>query len=130
MYEATTNLIRIRVEPSFVEEQSSPADEYYFWSYEVEIKNMGTQSVQLRSRCWRITDASGYTEEVQGAGVVGQEPIIKPGASFSYKSGAPLYTSSGVMVGTYSMQSETGEFFDVSIPAFSLDSPYAERILN
>ncbi len=130
MYEETTNLIRIRIEPSFVEEQSSPSDEYYFWAYEVEIKNLGTQSVQLRSRFWRITDASGYTEEVKGPGVVGQEPIIKPGASFTYKSGAPLYTPSGVMVGTYSMQAETGEIFEVKIPAFSLDSPYTERVLN
>ncbi len=130
MYEETTNLIRIRIEPSFVEEQSSPSDEYYFWAYEVEIKNLGTQSVQLRSRFWRITDASGYTEEDKGPGVVGQEPIIKPGASFTYKSGAPLYTPSGVMVGTYSMQAETGEIFEVKIPAFSLDSPYTERVLN
>ncbi len=130
MYEAITNLIRIRVEPSFIEEQSAPADEYYFWAYEVEIRNMGTQTVQLRSRFWQITDASGYTEEVKGPGVVGQEPFIKPGASFTYKSGAPLYTPSGVMVGSYSMQAEDGEVFEVSIPAFSLDSPYAERVLN
>ena len=130
MYEATTNSIRIRVEPSFVEEQSSPDEDYYYWSYEVEIKNLGMGTVQLRSRYWRITDASGYTEEVRGPGVVGKEPHIEPGAAFTYKSGAPLNTPSGVMVGSYMMQSEEGEMFEVEIPAFSLDSPYTDRVLN
>lgn len=130
MYEATTEDIKITVKPRFVEEQSFPDENYYFWAYTVEIHNLGPDDVQLRSRYWSITDATGHTEEVEGAGVVGKEPWIKPDDSFKYTSGAPLYTPSGVMLGHYMMQSKNGAFFKVDIPPFSLDSPYAERVLN
>ncbi|MEC9367397.1 MAG: Co2+/Mg2+ efflux protein ApaG [Pseudomonadota bacterium] len=130
MYEATTGSIRVCVEPAFQEEDSSPGDSVYFWSYTVEIENLGEEPVQLRSRYWRITDSAGKTEEVRGAGVVGQEPVIEPGGSFRYTSGAPLGTESGIMVGSYQMQSASGGTFQVAIPAFSLDSPYTRATVN
>lgn len=130
MYEETTGAIRVRVEPSFIEEQSSPSDDFYYWAYDVEIKNQGMYPVQLRSRFWQITDSAGYTEEVRGEGVVGKQPVIAPGDSFTYTSSAPLRTPSGIMRGTYSLVNDEGELFEVNIPAFSLDSPYADRIMN
>lgn len=130
MYEATTRGIRIRVEPRYLDDQSSPEDGHYVWSYAVEISNGGTESVQLKTRTWRITDAMGRTEEVRGPGVVGQTPVIPPGGSFSYTSGCPLKTPQGIMVGSYQMTDEAGTLFDVAIPAFSLDSPYTQRSMH
>jgi len=130
MYEAITRGIRVRVTPVYVPEQSEPNDDYYFWAYTVEISNEGRSAVQLKSRYWRITDAQGQTQEVRGPGVVGQTPAIAPGASYSYTSGCPLRTPQGMMVGSYQMVDEDGEMFDVAIPAFSLDSPYARQQLN
>lgn len=130
MYQTTTRSIRVSVEPAFEEEESSPDESYYFWSYTVEIHNLGEEPVQLRSRYWRITDAAGHIEEVRGAGVVGEEPVIPPGRSYRYTSGAPLPTASGIMVGHYRMESASGETFEVDVPAFSLDSPYARRSVN
>jgi len=129
-YEATTRGIRIRVEPKYMEEQSSPEDSHFVWSYAVEISNDGNETVQLKSRMWRITDALGRTEEVRGAGVVGQTPVIEPGKAFHYTSGCPLKTPQGIMVGSYQMTDEAGQLFDVAIPAFSLDSPYTRRSMN
>lgn len=130
MYEATTRGIRIRVEPQYLEEQSAPEEGHFVWSYAVEISNVGSEAVQLKTRVWRITDELGRTEEVRGAGVVGQTPVIPPGGSFSYTSGCPLKTPQGIMVGSYQMADETGTLFDVAIPAFSLDSPYVQRSVN
>lgn len=130
MYETTTRNICVRVNSSFVEDDSAPADSYYFWAYTVEINNRGSEAVRLRSRLWRITDSLGRTREVRGTGVVGEEPLLEPGDTFRYTSGLPLTTPSGVMLGWYQMESESGERFDVSIPVFSLDSPYEERALN
>ena len=129
-YEAITRGIRIRVEPRYMEEQSSPEDGHFVWSYAVEIANDGSETVQLKSRMWRITDALGRTEEVRGPGVVGQTPVIAPGKSFHYTSGCPLKTPQGIMVGSYQMTDEAGALFDVAIPAFSLDSPYTRRSMN
>ncbi len=130
MYEAITDGIRVRVEPVFVPDQSEPEDGYYFWAYEVEITNLGTEIMQLRSRYWRITDANGRTEEVRGPGVVGEQPRLAPGESFNYTSGCPLGTPQGLMVGSYQMECGDGRMVDVAIPAFSLDSPYARPTLN
>lgn len=129
-YEAKTRGIRVQVVPNFLEENSSPAQRLYFWAYTVEIANDGAKTVQLLSRHWRITDSNGRTQEVRGAGVVGAQPTLSPGESFRYTSGAPLRTPSGFMLGWYRMAAEDGETFDVTIPAFSLDSPYALRVLN
>ena len=130
MYEAQTRGIRVRVKPQYLEDQSEPDDGRFYWAYTIDIVNEGTETVQLRSRHWRITDASGRTEEVRGPGVVGQTPTLQPGASFQYTSGCPLTTPSGIMVGSYQIATETGEVFNVAIPAFSLDRPGETRRLN
>ena len=130
MYRATTHAIQVTVEPTFVEAESSADDGRYFWAYSIEIANLGEEVVQLRSRHWRITDANGRTEEVRGAGVVGKQPVLKPGETFSYTSGCPLPTPSGIMVGTYQMENQKGERFSIAIPAFSLDLPDAQRTVN
>jgi ApaG protein len=113
-----------------MEEESSPEDSRYFWAYTIEIVNEGSETVRLQERHWRITDAAGRTEEVRGAGVVGETPVLGPGASFRYTSGCPLATPSGIMVGSYQMLTEAGERIDVAIPAFSLDSPHSVVRLN
>lgn len=130
MYETVTRGIRVRVTPQYLEEESSPEKDRFFWAYTIDISNEGSETVQLRSRHWRITDADGKTEEVRGPGVVGQTPVLTPGNSFRYTSGCPLDTPSGIMVGTYQMTTEAGELFNVAIPAFSLDCPHAKRSLN
>jgi ApaG protein len=129
-YEAVTRQIRIRVEPQYSDDQSSPDEGYYFWTYTIEIANLGESTVQLRSRVWKITDANGRLEEVRGPGVVGQTPVIGPGQAFTYTSGCPLPTPSGIMAGSYQMAGEKGELFDVTIPPFSLDSPFTVRRVN
>jgi ApaG protein len=130
MYEAVTNGIRVRVTPNYVEEQSSPEEGYFFWSYTVVIVNESSDTVQLKSRQWVITDANGRKETVRGPGVVGQTPVIPPGQSFTYTSGCPLNTSSGIMMGSYQMQLPDGSLINVTIPGFSLDSPFARRSVN
>jgi ApaG protein len=130
MYEAVTKGIRVRVVPQYLEQESSPEDSRYVWAYTVDIVNEGSETVQLRTRHWRITDATGRTEEVRGPGVVGQTPVLEPGESFRYTSGCPLGTPSGIMVGTYHMTTEAGGRLEVAIPAFSLDSPHTPRRLN
>ena len=130
MYSAITRAIRVSVEPVFLDEQSSPSDDHYVWAYQVKIENDGEETVQLVNRHWRITDAQGRMQEVQGEGVVGEQPTLKPGQTFEYTSGTPLGTPSGIMMGSYEMETTAGERFDIDIPAFSLDSPYQARQLN
>ena len=130
MYEAVTRGIRVRVTSQFLEDQSSPEEEQFFWAYTIDIINEGNETVRLRSRYWRITDAKGTRREVRGPGVVGKTPVLAPGASFRYTSGCPLATPSGIMVGSYQMTTEAGELFNVDVPAFSLDSPHAKPSLN
>jgi ApaG protein len=127
MYRALTRSIEVKVTPRFLDEKSSPANNYYFWAYSIEIVNHGAETVQLMTRHWRITDAQGRRQEVRGPGVVGEQPVLQPGRSYQYTSGVPLPTPSGFMVGSYNMMTSTGERFDVDIPAFSLDSPTIER---
>jgi ApaG protein len=130
MYQAVTRNIAVTVSPRFLPERSSIEKSLYFWAYTIEISNRGNTTVQLKTRHWRITDAFGRLQEVRGAGVVGEEPVLQPGASFEYTSGVPLPTPSGFMVGTYGMVTAEGERFDIAIPAFSLDSPETRRTLN
>jgi ApaG protein len=130
VYEAVTRSIRVRVRPQFLDTQSEPDEGRYAWAYTVEIANEGNQTVQLLSRYWRITDEIGRVEEVSGPGVVGETPVLRAGDSFTYTSGCPLRTPSGLMVGTYTMVSDAGERFTVEIPAFSLDSPFVRRPMN
>lgn len=130
MYEQTTRGIRVKVDPYYLEEESNPEDGRFVWGYTVRIENASEDSVRLRGRHWYITDALGLTEEVIGEGVVGEQPVIRPGEGFEYTSGAPLATPSGVMVGRYEMETADGETFEVGIPAFSLDSPYERRQIH
>lgn len=131
MYSSTTRNVTVSVEPTFLPHESDPDKNIYVWAYHVKIRNEGKETLQLRTRCWKITDAYGRTQEVNGPGVVGEQPVLKPGESFEYTSGTPLPTPSGIMVGTYAMQSSSdGSLFDVAIPAFSLDTPHAPRQVN
>ncbi len=130
MYRAVTRNIEVVVTPRFVADRSSPENSYFFWAYTIAITNNGVETVQLKTRHWRITDANGRRQEVRGAGVVGEEPVLKSGEAFEYTSGVPLQTPSGFMVGTYGMVSASGEHFDIEVPAFSLDSVENRRTIN
>jgi ApaG protein len=130
MYSAVTQNIRVTVRPDFSDAHSAPEQGRYFWTYAVEISNRGKRTVQLLRRRWIITDALGHVETVEGSGVIGEQPILEPGASFSYMSGCPLGTPSGSMEGAYQMMDEAGAQFEVEIPAFSLDSRFMRRTLN
>ncbi len=130
MYKATTQEITVTVTPAYLEDHSQPDDGRWFWAYTVEITNGSRKPAQLRSRYWHITDANGHVDEVRGPGVIGEEPVLSPGDSFTYTSGCPLGTSSGFMRGHYEMQGPDGTFFTVEIPAFSLDVPVRQRVLN
>ncbi|MEL0114341.1 MAG: Co2+/Mg2+ efflux protein ApaG [Rickettsiales bacterium] len=129
-YETVTRGIKVVVRPFYLDDQSAPDENHFVWAYHVEIVNDGNEQVQLRTRYWRITDAVGRVQEVRGPGVVGEQPVLGPGQAFEYTSGTPLPTPSGIMAGVYQMESESGEVFDVEIPAFSLDSPHQAINLN
>jgi ApaG protein len=130
MYRATTRQISVSVQPSYLEEQSSPERDHYVWAYRVQIQNGGAETVQLLRRYWRITDGHGEVIEVEGDGVIGEQPVLEPGMAYEYVSGTPLSTPFGVMVGRYFMETKKGETFEVDIPAFSLTSPFARRVLH
>ena len=130
MYRAVTRQIEVTVEPNFMPERSSVENSRYFWSYTIVITNAGDQTVQLRTRHWIITDASGQRQEVRGEGVVGEQPVLAPGERFDYTSGVPLSTASGFMTGRYQMVTESGERFEIDVPTFSLDCPDRSRVLN
>lgn len=110
----------VRVAVSYLAEQSAPASGRWFWSYHVRIENEGDRPVQLLSRHWKIRDSRGTVSEVRGEGVVGEMPLIMPGASFDYVSGCPLATATGAMEGSYRMIGEDGKSFEIAIPAFAL----------
>ncbi len=129
-YEQVTRGVTVRVTPSFLPEQSSRERGRYVWAYKVEIENRTASQIQLVSRHWIITDALNRTEEVKGAGVVGEQPELKPGEAYRYTSACPLSTASGLMSGSYHMVTPQGDAFDVMVPSFSLDMPDAGRRAN
>ncbi|WP_340148399.1 Co2+/Mg2+ efflux protein ApaG [uncultured Sneathiella sp.] len=129
-YSKITENIMVSVTPVYLAERSRPSDGLYLWAYQVRIENQGIRTVTLRNRHWRITNADGHTETVDGEGVIGEQPVLAPGDIYEYTSGTPLSTSSGIMVGTYDMESEEGKTFAVDIPAFSLDSPDSMSSIN
>ena len=122
--------IEVSVETTYVAEHSEPEEGRFVFSYTITLVNRGSVSAQLLSRHWVITDAGSQVEEVRGDGVVGEQPVIEPGGSYAYASGCPLPTDSGSMVGAYYMTDAEGRSFEVEIPAFSLDTPGARRVLN
>lgn len=130
MYSCVTRDIEITVLPEFVPERSDADQGHYFWAYTVEIANQSETTVQVTARHWKITDANGRLEEVKAAGIVGEQPVLKPGETFRYTSGCPLTTSSGIMTGSYQVIDEGGNSFEIEIPTFSLDSPFTKRVLN
>ncbi|MEH6527659.1 MAG: Co2+/Mg2+ efflux protein ApaG [Sneathiella sp.] len=129
-YIKTTKDIAVSVVPIYLVDRSVPEDGFFVWAYKVCIENNGICTVTLRNRHWKITDAEGNTEVVDGEGVVGEQPILAPGQSYEYTSGTPLPTPSGIMVGSYEMESDEGTMFAVDIPAFSLDSPHESSPLH
>lgn len=130
VYERVTRGIRVMVRPAFLDDQSDPEAGRYLWSYTVTIENKGSETVQLLSRYWHITDAVGHIQEVRGPGVVGAQPVLEPGQSFEYTSGCPLPTASGAMEGRYQMKAASGEAFEAQIPAFLLESPHERRQIH
>ncbi len=122
--------VTVLVEPTYLEDHSDPFEDSYLWAYKVRIRNNGNEKIKLISRHWKIFDSNGNLREVKGKGVVGEQPTIEPGDEFEYTSGTPLKTSSGLMHGSYKMQSWNGQEFQVEIPAFSLDIPNKENNLN
>ena len=127
MYSKTTNGITVTVTPYFLEDQSSPQESHYVWAYQVNITNSGSVSIKLNHRNWLIIDANGKVINVQGEGVVGEFPTIKPGETYEYTSGTPLKTNNGIMQGFYLVSQDNGEKLKIDIPAFSLDSPYNKK---
>lgn len=130
MYSQVTKSVKVCVTPRFLEDHSEPEDGYFFWAYTIEIENQSADTIQLCTRYWKITDALGQVQEVRGTGVVGEQPVLRPGEVYQYTSGTPLPTSSGIMMGTYRMQTEEGDMFNVEVPTFSLDCPYGEREIH
>ena len=122
---AITQGIKVTVSTAYVAAQSSPAAHRYVFAYTVRIANEGTEAAQLRSRHWVITDGNGKVEEVRGPGVVGQQPLLRPGEHFEYTSGCVLETPRGTMTGTYQMHRTDGSSFDAEIAPFALALPYS-----
>lgn len=125
MSDTTTNGIRIQVISSFLKDRSSPRDDQYFFAYQVTIANVGDETAQLRSRHWIITDSNGEVREVEGPGVVGQQPVLAPGQAFNYTSFCELKTPVGTMHGTYTMVRPSGDEFEARIAPFTLAVPNA-----
>lgn len=130
VFSEVTNEIAVKVVPKFLSEQSELGRKEFVWSYNVEIENNSLRRVKLMRRHWSLTDAEGRTEEVVGAGVVGQQPVLEPGQKYTYASHAVLRTSTGFMRGDYDMVDENGSQIKVNVPAFSLDEPHSRPILN
>jgi len=122
--ECVTRGVRVSVLSEYAPDRSRPDRQQWFFLYTITIANEGGETVQLLSRSWIITDANGRVEQVRGPGVVGQQPILAPGQSFTYTSGCPLTTPFGTMQGTYQMVTPAGETIDVTIAPFTLSEPY------
>ncbi len=129
-FEETTDGIRVLVTPVYLDDRSDPEEGQYVWAYQVRIENTGDNTVQLLTRRWRITDATGHVNEVIGDGVVGDKPTLRPGENYEYASGTPLSTPSGFMTGIFQMVDLTGRRFAVQVPAFSLDAPDGSRAVH
>jgi ApaG protein len=125
MSDTTTRGIRIQVKTRYLPERSSPENHHYYFTYRVRVSNTGRETTQLMSRKWIITDADGSVQEVQGPGVVGQQPVLEPGSSFEYSSFCPLRTPVGSMYGSYRMLEAGGDEFEAEIRPFTLAVPSA-----
>ena len=113
---------RVDVQPRYLQEQSAPDQGLFVFAYKIRITNTGSVTAQLISRVWNVNDANGHTEKVKGLGVVGQQPLLKPGDAFEYTSGTRLRTPTGTMHGSFFCVAEDGEKFDADVPMFVLDA--------
>ena len=127
MSDITTRGVRVEVRSTYLPERSSPREAHYFFTYRIRISNVGEETVQLVSRHWIITDADNQVQEVRGMGVVGEQPVLKPGDTFEYSSGSSIPTAVGTMRGSYQLVAEDGTRFEASIPEFTLSVP---RVLH
>jgi ApaG protein len=130
MYSKITHDIKVTVTPIFIGDQSRPNTSNYVWAYHIIIENKGTEIVQLLDRTWHITDSTGGIQNVEGPGVVGYQPLIRPNEYFEYTSGVNLATDSGFMEGKYRFQNLDAKTFDVDIPVFPLDIPNKDVVIN
>ena len=130
IYQGNTQGVVVAVSPEYLVDQSAPDDGRYVWAYHVRIENHSTQAVQLLYRHWHIADAAGGIQDVVGDGVVGEQPVLMPGESYTYSSGTPLSTATGFMSGRFHMIGADGGRFDADVPAFSLDGPERPRALH
>ncbi len=129
-YIATTRDVQITVWPEFIDSKSSALGELFIWAYHVRVDNQSSDSIKLTNRYWRIIDEKGVVQEVNGEGVIGEQPSIAAGSSYQYSSGVHLRYHSGIMTGHYQMQKTDGEIFNVKIPTFSLDVPSIKSVIN
>ena len=129
-YTEVTQNIRVSVNTNYLSDQSEPDKNLWLWSYHILIENLNKSSVKLIDRHWKITDCTGYIQEVKGEGVIGKQPKIGPNNYFEYSSGTPLRVSSGFMTGSYGMKWHNNEYFKINIPTFSLDVPSSNKIIN
>ena len=127
MNEPGLNKIKVDVQTRYIEDQSNPEQNYYVFAYTITIKNKGRQNAQLLTRHWVITDSNSKIQEVRGDGVVGEQPLLKPGEQFVYTSGTMLETAMGTMKGSYQMLADDGSHFDATIEEFVLSTP---RVLH
>ncbi len=130
MFNATTKDISVTVMPVYIDQRSDPQSGHHFWAYRVVIENRSDETIQLLSRYWKIVDAEGHVEEVEGDGVVGVQPVIRAGEDFTYSSGCPLNSASGIMQGHYVVGIPNGDQFQIEIPAFPLDLPGIDPVIN
>lgn len=130
LFEQRTKDVIVRVEPEYLAEQSSPSDSRFIWAYTVEIDNQSDDDLRVTGRYWHIADSRGQVQEVRGQGVVGEKPVVRAGEQFRYTSGAPLSAPSGMMSGSYRVEPEHGEAYDIDIPVFVLDSPFEGTMFN
>lgn len=130
MYSKTTNGIKVTAAPEYLRKDSSPEEGKFLWLYTITIENFTLHTVQLLRRKWLITDEQGTSFVIEGDGVIGEQPVIKPGEGYKYLSGTPLSTPSGMMMGSYFLVDDNGKTFEVDIPAFSLDSPHHNKLMN
>ncbi|MGB6230562.1 MAG: Co2+/Mg2+ efflux protein ApaG [Litorimonas sp.] len=130
LFEQRTKDVIVRVEPEYLAEQSNPSDGRFIWAYTVEIDNQSEDDLRVTGRYWHIADSRGQVQEVRGQGVVGEKPVVRAGEQFRYTSGAPLSAPSGMMSGSYRVEPEQGDAYDIDIPVFVLDSPFEGTMFN
>lgn len=129
-FSTQSHSVIVTVKVQFIEEESLPNGPHYVWAYHINIQNQSVETLQLLRRFWRIVDATGYVEEVEGEGVVGEMPILAPGESYQYTSGVPLNTPSGIMGGYYEMETQDERTIKILIPTFVLNSPEESVTIN